>query len=102
MNNMEICSICVTDIPKDAFKLAKNGKKYLNFVINKRKEVDKFGNDLTIQLSQSKEEKESKMAKVYIGQGKTFVFKDDPKPAPKMTENEAGIVQDENDFPWNK
>ena len=90
---MEICSICVTDIPRDAFKLAKNGKKYLNFVINKRKEVDKFGNDLTIQLSQTKEEKESKMAKVYIGQGKTFVFKDEPKPELKVENGKINVEE---------
>ena len=90
---MEICSICVTDIPKDAFKLAKNGKKYLNFVINKRKEVDKFGNDLTIQLSQTKEEKESKMAKVYIGQGKTFVFKNEAKAEPKIENGKINVEE---------
>lgn len=37
-------SLCLSDIPKELITTGKNGKKYLNIVVNKRKEVSQFGN----------------------------------------------------------
>lgn len=67
------CSICLSDIPREAIKQAENGKKYLGVVICKKKEVDQFGNTHYIALSQSKEEREAKAARVYIGDGKEYI-----------------------------
>lgn len=108
---MEILSICVSEIPRKYFKKSeKNGKIYVNIQVNNRKEKDDYGNDLYVTVPQTKEEREAKEPKLYIGQGKTYNF--DNKPAvtkpeevekmPNMTTNEAGITQDENDFPWDK
>lgn len=36
-------SICLTDIPKELITVGKNGKKYLNVVINARREVSQYG-----------------------------------------------------------
>lgn len=36
-------SICLTDIPKELITVGKNGKKYLNVVVNARREVSQFG-----------------------------------------------------------
>lgn len=36
-------SICLTDIPKELITVGRNGKKYLNVVINKRREVSQYG-----------------------------------------------------------
>lgn len=36
-------SLCLTDIPKELITTGKNGKKYLNIVVNKRREVSQFG-----------------------------------------------------------
>jgi len=44
------CSICVTDIPKEHIKTSKNGKKYINFDLCQRKEVDAYGNTHCIKL----------------------------------------------------
>jgi len=43
-------SLCVSDIPKEHIKEAKNGKKYLNITISKMKAPDKFGNDYTVSV----------------------------------------------------
>lgn len=67
-------NICVSDIPKDKFKKADNGKIYCNITIAERKEPDKFENTHTIYVSQSKEERDKRVDKKYIGSGKEFSF----------------------------
>lgn len=69
-------SICLSDIPKDKItESTKNGKKYLNVVIWLNDE-EKFGNIGSIQVSQTKDEREAKTPKQYIGNFK----KPEPKP----------------------
>ena len=67
-------SICLSDLPKDKIKQAANGKKYINIVVADRKEADQFGNTHTVFVSQTKEEREAKTDKVYVGQGKAVEF----------------------------
>lgn len=63
-------SIDLTKIDKS--KLVHGSKGiYANITITINDEKDKFDNDCSISLNQSKEERESKAAKVYIGNGKT-------------------------------
>ena len=69
-------SICVSDIPKELIKKNDNGKSYMNIVIAPRKEADKFGNTHSVYMSQSKEDREAKKEKIYIGNAKEIVFKD--------------------------
>ena len=44
-----------------------NGAKYLNVVVWINGEADKYGNNASIQISQSKEERESGVKATYIG-----------------------------------
>ena len=69
---MEVLNLCLSDIDKTKIFTAKNGKKYLSVVVTDRKEVDQFGNDLVVYVSQSKDERDSKSPKNYIGNGKTY------------------------------
>lgn len=69
-------SICLTDIPEEKiFVSDKNQKKYVDIIVNKRKEVDKFGNTHTVYLSQTKDEREAGKDKIYIGNAKEIEFK---------------------------
>lgn len=43
-------SICLSDLPKEHITEAKNGKKYINLNINKKKEADQYGKDLSVQV----------------------------------------------------
>ena len=43
-------SICLDDIPEEHVTTAKNGKKYVNLNINKKKEADQYGKDLSVQI----------------------------------------------------
>ena len=48
-------SICLSDLPKEKIQTANNGKKYINLVVDKRKEEGKYGETHTLYVSQSKE-----------------------------------------------
>lgn len=71
-------SICLSDIDKSKIINHSNGKKYLNICVAPRMNVDAYGNTHTIYISQSKEERERKDNKCYIGSGKEFVFNSNP------------------------
>lgn len=43
-------SICLSDLPKEHITEAKNGKKYINLTVNKKREVDQYGNDLSVKV----------------------------------------------------
>lgn len=72
---MIVISVCVTDIPKENIKLSeKNGKKYVSFVVDERKQPDQFGNTHTVYMNQTKEKREANDPKVYVGNGKEYIF----------------------------
>ena len=61
-------SICLSDIPKEKITTSeKNGKKYLNFNLWVNDAEDQYGNIGSINVSQSKEEREAGQKKVYFG-----------------------------------
>ena len=60
------CSINLNEIPKHKIIDGKKGK-YLPITITLNDEVDQFGNQGPVMGEQSKEERESKAAKVYLG-----------------------------------
>lgn len=90
-------SIDVTKISKD--KLVKGEKgTYLNITIAINDEVDQYGNQAGIYESQSKEERESKAKKNYLGNGKIAwsseggsTPKSAPAPAPAPTVEEENL-----------
>ncbi len=75
MNELYLGSICLTDLiakakeKHSAFNKAKNDKIYANILLWKNEEPDKYGNTISIQLSSSKEMKDSE-SKFYIGNAK--------------------------------
>lgn len=71
---MQKISVCLSDLPKERIETSKNGKKYISLIIAPRKEADKYGNDLTVYINQTKEDRENKAEKVYVGNGKEMVF----------------------------
>ncbi len=64
-------SINLNDIPKHKIIDGKKGK-YLPITITINDEPDNFGNQGPITVGQSKEERESKAAKVYLGNVKVL------------------------------
>ena len=62
-------SICLTDIPMELITEGKNGKKYLNIVINERKEVSQYGMTHYVKAYCKKENKREGV-NYYIGEVK--------------------------------
>jgi hypothetical protein len=59
-------SINLNEIPKDKIFIGKKGK-YLPITITINDEVDQFGNQGPVVVQQSKEERDAKTAKTYLG-----------------------------------
>ena len=59
-------SINLSEIPKDKIYVGKKGK-YLPITITINDEVDQFGNQGPVVVEQTKEERDAKAAKTYLG-----------------------------------
>ena len=64
LNKIDKTKIVSTDKNGNPFE---NGAKYLNVVVWINDETDKYGNSASIQISQSKEEREAGAKSIYIG-----------------------------------
>lgn len=68
-------AICLSDIPKDRiFEDKKTGKKWIGIVAAHRREPDKYGNTYSVYMKQTKEERDAKVGRSYVGFGKDFSF----------------------------
>jgi len=70
-------SICLSDIPKERLLKHQNGKIYLLIQIYDYDEPDKFDNDFSISMQQTKEEIEmkkngEKVNRIFIGNGRIW------------------------------
>ena len=43
-------SVCLDDLPEEHVTTAKNGKKYVNLTINRKKETDQYGKNLSVTV----------------------------------------------------
>ena len=64
-------SINLNEIPKDKIYVGKKGK-YLPITITLNDEVDQFGNQGPVVVEQTKEERDAKVAKTYLGNVKVL------------------------------
>jgi hypothetical protein len=98
-------SINLNEIPKHKIIDGKRGK-YLPITVTINDEVDQFGNQGPVMVEQSKEERESKAAKVYLGNVKVVwtngtnvatAPRTDGQSAPQQR---VAAVADESDLPF--
>lgn len=54
----------------------KNGAEYVNITIMVNDQPNEWGKDVSISLEQSKEQREAKEKKVFVGNGKTIFDSD--------------------------
>jgi len=94
-------SINLSSIPKDKIIEGKKGK-YLPISITINDEVDQFGNQGPIIVSQSQEEREAKVDKVYLGNVKVVWGNGMmPDPAPLTPRSEVKQEKEEEpDLPF--
>ena len=81
-------SINLNEIPKDKIIIGKKGK-YLPITITLNDEVDQFGNQGPVIVDQTKEEREAKVAKTYLGNVKVvWTNGDNVSAAPRQDQPE--------------
>lgn len=73
-------SICLTDVPKELFKKAENGKIYLNMSVFKMKQPDNYGNEWAASCAPKQEERKEGV-NYYFGKFKEYIPKENPQPA---------------------
>ena len=69
MSSLINVNLNLQKLPKEKFVQGKKGV-YYNFTISVNDETNQFGNNVVMYDSQTKEEREARKDKVYIGDGK--------------------------------
>ena len=98
-------SINLSEIPKDKIIEGKKGK-YLPITITLNDELDQFGNNGPVVVQQTKEERDAKTEKVYLGNVKVvWTNGENVAPAPKQesavgTPQPAAVNEVEDDLPF--
>lgn len=98
MSELINVSICVSDIPKDRIHVADNGKKYISVCVSELREQDRYENTHSVFMRQSKEEREARADRVYIGKGKVVNFS--PAVATPEAVADLPIAQEVDDLPF--
>ena len=98
-------SLNLDAIPKDKIYVGKKGK-YLPITITINDELDQFGNQGPVVVQQSKEERDAKTEKTYLGNVKV-VWTNDQNVSPAPRDNQqaqaapvAAPAQVEDDLPF--
>lgn len=104
MSKLLSVKIDVTKIPKERLYEGKKGT-YLDIDIWINDEDDQYGYNCSASIKQSKEERDAKERKIYLGNGKTvFGFDDLPASKPRPNINEGWEKEDaedeEDDIPF--
>ncbi len=96
MAKLITASIDVTKIDKSRIIEGRKGGKYLSLTLWVNEEDDQFGNNVSIEQSQTKEERDANSPKNYLGNGKEWRGNGGgvKKPAP------ATVIDDDDDIPF--
>jgi hypothetical protein len=89
-------------IPHPSIYIGEKGA-YLDCDLTERKEKDRFENTHNISMAQTKEARQAKDPKVYIGNGKTLTFgtSSAPSTAPqRATQGHVETDDNEDDIPF--
>ena len=85
-------SIRVDKLPKEKFIKGKDGAVYYNLTISDNDDT-RYGNNVAIMDSQTKEEREAKAQKTYLGNGKVVWHNE----IIKLAERQEEVVESNND-----
>jgi hypothetical protein len=93
-------SIRVDKLPKEKFIKGKDGAVYYNFTVSVQDET-RYGNNVAFMDSQTKEERDAKMPKNYLGNGKV-VWTDGTVTLAEREEKQLEVAVDEQsgDLPF--
>lgn len=72
MAQLVAVSIDLTKIDKTRIVEGKNGGKYVNLTLSINDNEDQYGNNVSLWQSQTKEEREAKENRLFVGNGKSL------------------------------
>jgi len=101
MSNLSEIQIRVDLLPKEKFVVGKKNDKgetpvYLSIQISTSDDTNQFGQNVTALVPQTKEERDAKKPKTYLGNGKVFWTDGNIKVADKKVEVTAKEVESDN------
>ena len=70
-----------------SFSMKNSEGKYVNYTLSINDKPDQYGNNCSVTLSQTKEEREAKAKKTYVGNGKVVWTDGKIETAPKVERN---------------
>ena len=91
-------SINLEAIPKELIVKGKKGS-YINLTLFQNDET-KYGNNASVSLSQTQEQREAKEMKTYIGNGKVVWVSDDNVSTAEREDAQQTQADDSNDLPF--
>ena len=89
MSKLITASVNLEKVDKAKIISGEKGK-YLNLTIWVNDEKDQYGNDVSVQQTLSKEERESGAQKIYLGNGRTFDSNGGGNTAPAAASTDSG------------
>ena len=99
MSTLITGSIRVDKLPKEKFVKGKDGAVYYNLTISVQDET-RFGNNVAFMESQTKEERDAKVAKNYLGNGKVVWTDGNVKLAERKEEAANVAATADSDLPF--
>ena len=99
MSTLIVGSIRVDKLPKEKFIKGKDGAVYYNLTISVGDET-RFGNNVAFIDSQTKEERDAKVAKTYLGNGKVLWTDGTVKLAEKEEQLAVAADEQSGDLPF--
>lgn len=97
MSDFLIGSICISDVPKELFKKADNGKVYLNIAVAERQAVSDYGDTHNIIASKPKDQRVEGEKPAYIGNLKRWA---QPVTTPSAEDINSAPTADIDDLPF--
>jgi hypothetical protein len=99
MSTLIVGSIRVDKLPKEKFIKGKDGAVYYNLTISVGDET-RFGNNVAFIDSQTKEERDAKVAKTYLGNGKVVWTDGTVKLAEREEKAAVAVDEQSGDLPF--
>jgi hypothetical protein len=91
-------SLRVDKLPKEKFVQGKDGAVYYNFTVGVNDDSNQFGQNVSLTDRQTKEEREAKKPKTYLGNGNVVWTDGNIKLAEKKVETTKELVDDNLPF----
>lgn len=93
MSNLIKLDICLSDIPKNKIRKGTNGKLYISLLAGPLKQPDRYKNDYYVAVSQTRDERDSNEARVFVGNGQTL--------GTAQRVDEMELMDDTDPAPWD-